>query len=131
MFYLAAYQKEEEHFSSGQEVPLYSFSCSLPENLYSQYCCCCCCCCRFSRVQLFVTLWAVTHQAPLHGILQAKILERVAMPSFRGSFGPGIKPISLMSPALEGRFFTISATSEAPIHVYSHPNLIVNFLISI
>ena len=86
---------------------------------------------HFSCVQLFVTLWAVTHQAPLHGILQAKILERVAMPSFRGSFGPGIKPISLMSPALAGRFFTISATSEAPIHVYSHPNLIVNFLISI
>ena len=64
MFYLAAYQKEEEHFSSGQEVPLYSFSCSLPENLYSQYCCCCCCCCRFSRVQLSATPQTTAHQAP-------------------------------------------------------------------
>ena len=36
----------------------------------------------FSRVQLFATLWTVTHQAPLSmGILQARILEWVAMPS--------------------------------------------------
>ena len=33
-----------------------------------------------------VTLWAVAHQAPLSmGILQARILEWVAMPSSRGS----------------------------------------------
>ena len=39
-----------------------------------------------SRVQLFVTPWAAVHQAPLSmGILQAKILEWVAMPSSRGS----------------------------------------------
>ena len=41
---------------------------------------------RFSRVQLFVTPWTVTHQAPLTmGILQARILEWVAMPSSRAS----------------------------------------------
>ena len=35
---------------------------------------------------LFVTLWTVAHQAPLSmGILQARILEWVAMPSSRGS----------------------------------------------
>ena len=38
-------------------------------------------------VRLFLTLWAAAHQAPLSvGILQARILECVAMPSSRGSF---------------------------------------------
>ena len=42
----------------------------------------------------------------VHGILQAKILEW-DLPN------PGIKPLSLMSPALAGGFFTTSATWEA------------------
>ena len=38
-------------------------------------------------VQFFVTLWTVAHQAPLSmGILQARILEWVAMPSSRRIF---------------------------------------------
>ena len=36
----------------------------------------------------------------VHGILQARILEWVAMPSFRGLPDPGIEPASLMSPVL-------------------------------
>ena len=51
----------------------------------------------------------------VHGILQARILEWVAMPFSRGSSDPGIKPMSLMSPALAGGFFTTSTTWEAPI----------------
>jgi len=40
----------------------------------------------FSRVQLFVTPWTVAWQATLQaGILQARILEWVAIPSSRGS----------------------------------------------
>ena len=39
----------------------------------------------FSHVQLFVTSWTVAHQAPLSGILQARILEWVAVPSSKGS----------------------------------------------
>ena len=40
----------------------------------------------FSCVQLFVNLGIIAHQAPLTmGILQARILEWVAMPSSRGS----------------------------------------------
>ena len=48
-------------------------------------------------------------------ILQARIVEchGVAMPSCRRSFNPGIEPMSLMSPALAGGFFTTSATWEA------------------
>ena len=42
-----------------------------------------------SHVQLFATLWTVAHQAPLSmGILLARILEWVAMPSSRGSSPP-------------------------------------------
>ena len=49
----------------------------------------------------------------VHGILQARILEWVAVP-FSGDLpDPGIKPVSLKSPALAGRFFTTSATWEA------------------
>ena len=47
------------------------------------------------HVQLFVTPWIIAHQAPLSmGILQARILEWVAMPSFRDLRNPGIKPRS-------------------------------------
>ena len=43
---------------------------------------------HFSRVWLFATLWTVACQA-VHGILQARILECIAMPSSRGSSQPG------------------------------------------
>ena len=46
----------------------------------------------------------------VHGILQASILEWVAMPSSRGSFRPRDQILISMSPALAGGFFTISAT---------------------
>ena len=51
----------------------------------------------------------------IHAILQARILEWVARPSSRESSDPGIEPKSLTSPALAGRFFTISATWEAQV----------------
>ena len=74
--------------------------------------------CVFSRlqscsrhVQLFATLWTVVRQAPLSmGILQARILEGVAMPSSRGSFQP--RDWTQVS-CIAGRFFTIWATREA------------------
>ena len=58
------------------------------------------------------------HRLPgssVHGILQARILEWVALPFSRGSSQPGIEPTSLTSPALAGRFFTTSASWEAPM----------------
>ena len=52
-----------------------------------------------SHVRLFVTPWTLALQAPLFmGILQARILEWVAMPSSRVLPDPGIKP---RSPALQ------------------------------
>ena len=49
----------------------------------------------------------------VHGILQARIVEWVAMPSSRGSPNSGVKPVSLMSPVLAGKFFTTSTIWEA------------------
>jgi len=37
----------------------------------------------------------------VHGIFQARILEQVAIPSFRGFSQPRIEPSSLASPALQ------------------------------
>ena len=54
----------------------------------------------------------------VHGILQAKILEWVAIfSSSRDLPDPGIQILSLMSLALAGSFFTTSATWEAKYNV--------------
>ena len=54
--------------------------------------------------------WTIAHQAPLSmGILQARILEWVAMPSSRGSSQP--RDGTQVS-HIAGRFFTIWATSK-------------------
>ena len=47
-----------------------------------------------------------------HGILQARILEWVAMRFSRGSPSLGVEPMSRMPPALAGGFFTTSTTCE-------------------
>ena len=49
----------------------------------------------------------------VHEILQARILEWVAIFSSRGYSHPGIEPVFPASPALAGRFFTTSSTWEA------------------
>ena len=48
----------------------------------------------------------------VHGILQIRILEWVAMSSSRDLPDPGIEPASLTPPALADGFFTTSATWE-------------------
>ena len=50
--------------------------------------CVCVCAGSLSCVWLFVTPWTVAHQAPVHGIFQAKILAWVAVSSSKGSFRP-------------------------------------------
>ena len=49
----------------------------------------------------------------VHGILQVRVLEWVAIPSPGPLPDPGIEPVSLMSPSLAGRFLTTSATWKA------------------
>ena len=50
----------------------------------------------------------------IHGILQARILEWVALPSSGDLPASGIEPASLMSSASAGGLFTTGATWEAP-----------------
>ena len=59
----------------------------------------------------------------VHGILQARVLDWVVMPSPPPEDlpDPGIKPKSLLSPiypALSGGFFTTNATWEAPSQLH-------------
>ena len=62
---------------------------------------------HFSRVRLFTTpLDCSPPNSSVHGILQARILEWVAIPSLGDLPNPGIKPHSLTSPA----FFTASGS---------------------
>ena len=49
----------------------------------------------------------------VHGILQARILEWVAISSPGDLPDPGIKPMSFMSPELASGFFTTSANWES------------------
>ena len=71
---------------------------------------------RFSHVQLFATLWSVAHQAPLSiGFSRQEYWNGFPCPPSGDLPDPGIKPESLMSPTLVGRFFTTSATWEAQL----------------
>ena len=49
----------------------------------------------------------------IHGILQARIVDWVAMPSPENLPDPGMEPMSLISPALAVRFFRTRATWKA------------------
>ena len=70
---------------------------------------------RFSRVQLCVTLWTAARQVPLSmGFFRQEYWSGLSCPPPGELPDPGIEPTSLMSPVLTGRFFTTSATWEAP-----------------
>ena len=68
----------------------------------------------FIQVQLFAVPWTVAHQAPLSmGFSRQEYWSGLPCPPPRDLPNSGIEPLSLMSPALAGRFFTTSATWEA------------------
>ena len=78
------------------------------------------------HVQLFVTLWAVAHQASLSmGFSRQQYWSGLPCPPSWDLPNSGIEPTSLMSPALAGEFFTTSATWEA--HLLSYVTLNVDF----
>ena len=66
----------------------------------------------FSHVRLCDPVDCSLPGSSVHEILQARILEWVAVPSSRGSSNLGIELESLMPPALAGRFLTTSTTWE-------------------
>ena len=64
--------------------------------------------------------------ASVHGILQARTLEWVAVPSSRGSSWPrDWSCLSYISYALAGRFFTARVTWEAPLKLCTSPFLVL------
>ena len=64
-----------------------------------------------SRVQFFATPWTVAHQESVHGILQARVLEWVAISFSRGSSWPRDRT---QVSCIVGRCFNLWATREAP-----------------
>ena len=68
-------------------------------------------CKSLSRVWLFATPWIIAHQAPLSmGFSRQEHWSGLPCPSPGDLPDPGIEPVSLMSSALAGMFFTTSAT---------------------
>ena len=69
---------------------------------------------HISCIRLLVTLWTAACHAPLSsGFSRQEYWSRLLF-SYPGDLpDPGIKPESLMSPELAGRFFTTGATWES------------------
>ena len=64
---------------------------------------------RFSPVQLFATLWTAARQAPLSmGFSRQEHWSGLPRPPPGALLHLGIKPISLMPPALAGGFLTMN-----------------------
>ena len=75
----------------------------------------------FSQVQLFATLWTIVRQTPLStGFSKQEYWSRLPCPPPGDLPDPGIKLVSLKSPALAGGFFTTSTTWEAQYSIYKH-----------
>ena len=59
------------------------------------------------RIQLFMTLWTVAHQAPLSvGFFRQEYWSGLPFPPPRDLPDPGIESASLVFPELIGRLFT-------------------------
>ena len=70
---------------------------------------------RFSHVQLFANLWPIVRQAPLPmEFSRQEYWSGLPCPLLPALSDPGIKLTYLIPLALAGRFFTTSATWEAP-----------------
>ena len=68
-----------------------------------------------SRVQLFATPWTVALQAPLSmEFPRQEYRHGLPFPSPGDLPDPGIKPMSLASPALAGRFSTTAPPVKPP-----------------
>ena len=74
---------------------------------------------HFGCVRLFATLWTVACQAPLFmGLYSQEHRDGLWRPSAGGVLSAGIKPTSLLSPALAGWFFSTSTTWKPGTHVH-------------
>ena len=80
--------------------------------------CVCVCVCARVRAQSCLTLCNTTDSSPpassVRGIFQERILEWAAISCCKCLPSPGIEPMSLASPALEGGFFTTHHLGHPP-----------------
>ena len=68
------------------------------------------------HVRFFATPWTVARQAPLSmEFPRQEYWSGLPFPPPGDLSDPGIKPLSLASPALAGRFFTANATWKAQL----------------
>ena len=73
------------------------------------------CVCALGRVWLFLTPWTIALQAPLSmGFSKQEHWNGLLFPPPGNLPNSEIKPASIVSPALAGRFFTNCVTWEAP-----------------
>ena len=64
----------------------------------------------YTQSCLFAATWTVAHQAPLSmRFFKQEYWNGLPFPT-PGDLDPGIEPVSLASPALAGRFFTLVPT---------------------
>ena len=78
-------------------------------------CVCVCVLSGFSHVRLCAALWTVARQVHLSmGFSRQEYLSELSRSPPGALPDPEIKPSSLLSPALAGRFFTTSATWCTP-----------------
>ena len=100
--------------------------------MHTAYVCVCVCVCTlsyFSCVQLFVTLWTIACQALLFmECSRQEYWSGLPLPSTGDLPNPGIKPMSLVSPALAGRLFTTAPPGKQvyiyiPAYIYICPTL--------
>ena len=68
---------------------------------------------HLNGVQLIVTLWTVAHRAHLSMGFSKQYWSGLPCPPPEDLPNPGIKPASLMSPAVAGGFFVTSIAWEA------------------
>ena len=80
---------------------------------------CCVCAKLLSRVRLCHPMNSSPPGSSVHGILRQEYWSGLPFPSPGDLPDPGIKPTSLMSPALAGGFFTTSATWEVQVSAKS------------
>ena len=75
---------------------------------------------RFSHVRLFVILWTVACQDPLSIRFSRQVYwSGLPFPLPGDLPDPGIKPVSLASPALIGGFFITMPPGKPPSHLQS------------
>ena len=82
---------------------------------------------RFSCIQLFATLWAVAHQAPLSvGFPKKEYWSGLPFPSPGDLPHPGIEPMSPETPALAGWVFTTEPPGKPKIYYPVHSIFLIS-----